>query len=94
MQDDNKTQGNSDWLKAYGLALEDRVPCDSEDCDGNAGYYSQVSCCGAVLLACTACMKQAGKTVIWMLHHNKEIVCDACGKRNNPKGWMSAPEKL
>lgn len=94
MNDENKTQGNSEWLETYGLALEDRVSCDSADCNDSGVLFSKVSCCGAVLIACDECMHKAAQLVMWMMHNGKAIVCEGCGAKCSPKGWMSKPEKL
>lgn len=94
MNDENKPQGNSDWLQAYGLDLEDKVLCDSKGCEGEAVYYSQASCCSAIILACENCMHSAAKMLVWLHHNERSVTCDACNRETDPKGWLSKPQRL
>lgn len=94
MTDDFEPIGNSDWLKEYNLLLEDALPCDSDDCDNEATCYAQVRCCGAVLIACYACMEKAVRLTEWMINRRRVITCAGCNERNAPKGWMTDPYKL
>ena len=94
MRSENEPQGNTEWLQEFNLALEDRVPCDSEDCPNDAIYFTRVGCCNAVLLACRGCMINAGKVVQHMVMRRKAITCSGCGKQCNPMNWMSQPQKL
>ena len=92
--DENKIQGNIDWLKTYNLALEDTVSCDTADCEREATHYARVKCCGAVIVGCEPCLREAYGTVLWMIKHNKFVTCQGCGKHSRPQGWLSKPEKL
>jgi hypothetical protein len=92
--DENKMQGNIEWLKTYNLGLEDVVSCDTVECSNPATYYAKVKCCGAVLISCEPCMHNAYKVVTFMVKSNKAVVCQGCNKPNNPKGWLSRPVKL
>lgn len=91
---ENKPQGNIEWLKTYNLDLEDVVSCDTVDCKEPATHYAKVKCCGAVLIGCQPCMSNAYKVVLWMIKSNKSISCQGCGKSNPPQGWLTRPEKL
>ena len=94
MSDENKMQGNVDWLKSYNLALEDKVGCDTNSCTNEAEYYAQVKCCNAVIISCEECIRKAYKLVLWMLKQNKAVVCEECNQSNDPRGWLSRPSKL
>ena len=94
MRHENEPQGNIEWLETYGLLLEDKVSCDSDNCDNQALYWSKVSCCGAVFIACAPCMRQAGMVIKQQLMHNRMIECTGCGKKSSPVHWMSAPQRL
>lgn len=94
MPDENKPQGNSEWLETYNLALEDRVQCDSEECENPATVFVQVKCCGAVMLSCEACMRKAQRLVVWMVHNRRIIQCEGCGTKNHPAQWMGEVQKL
>ena len=92
--DDNKIQGNIEWLKTYDLDLEDVVSCDTVGCEKPATHYAQVKCCGAVLIGCKDCLHNAYKVVMWMMRKGEFVTCQACKKKNPPNGWLSRPEKL
>ena len=92
--DENKMQGNIDWLKTYNLDLEDVVSCDTLDCKKPATHYAQVRCCNAVIIGCKDCLHDAYKVVLWMVKQSKPIVCQGCKKSNRPEGWLSRPQKL
>lgn len=92
--DENKMQGNIDWLKTYNLDLDDVVSCDTLDCKRPATHYAHVKCCNAVIIGCQPCLHESYKVVLWMVQHNKPIRCQGCHKTNKPQGWLSKPEKL
>lgn len=92
--DENKMQGNSDWLQTYELALEDVVSCDTINCSRPATHYAQVKCCDAVIIGCKPCLQEAYKVVLFMLKEGKSIICQGCGKTNRPEGWLSRPLEL
>ncbi len=92
--DENKMQGNIDWLETYGLDLEDRVSCDTINCERPAAHYTHVKCCNAVVIGCAECLKDSFKVVMWMISQHKMVVCKSCGKSNHPQGWLSRPQKL
>lgn len=94
MSDENRTQGNSEWLKTYGLALVDRVPCDTVKCDKDATMYAQVKCCGAVVINCRSCMMNAYRALNWMMRVGETVLCHQCHTRNDPRNWLSLPKKL
>ncbi len=92
--EENKPQGNIDWLEKYDLALEDRVACDTVECRNDAEYFARVECCSAVLIQCKTCMHDSYKTIIKMIENGKNLMCKGCGKANRPQGWLKRPEKL
>jgi hypothetical protein len=94
LPDENKIQGNIEWLKTYGLDLEDVVSCDTVGCVRPATHYARVGCCGAVIIGCEPCLHDAYRTVLYMIKEHKAITCQGCGKHNRPEGWLSKPEKL
>lgn len=91
---ENEPQGTSDWLKEYGLNIEDRVSCDTIDCKNAAIYYSRVRCCGGVMLSCGPCYDKAVQFVMWMIHNDKILSCKWCHEVCTPKGWLSPPHDL
>jgi hypothetical protein len=94
VNDENKPQGNSYWLKEYGLLLEDKVPCDSKNCEEDAVFYAKTSCCGVVFFACHQCMVDAAKTVELAVKKANAIECIGCKKYVPAKEWLGKPEKL
>lgn len=91
---ENKPQGNIEWLKQYNLALTDDVPCDSITCNEKATLYSQIKCCGTVVFGCTNCMNATYHFVLHRMKEMKPIKCMACSKTNMPFGWISRPRKI
>ena len=92
--DENKMQGNIDWLNTYNLALEDVVSCDTLDCTNPATHYVKAKCCGSVIIGCTDCIHEAYNVVMWFIKNRKLVKCKGCGKNCRPQGWLGRPEKL
>jgi len=91
---DEKPIGNSEWLGEFNLLLEDRVNCDSAQCLNEAVFFSKTNCCESVMLACTPCMIEAGKSLELMIKRQDGIKCSNCNKVVPARGWLSIPNRL
>jgi hypothetical protein len=94
VKEEFKPLGHNNWLAQEGLALEDVVDCDTEGCEYVATQYAQVSCCDSILFACDACMRQAQRVVVWMVHNGRIIICNGCKERVAPRHWLGSPQPL
>lgn len=86
--------GNNDWLEEFGLKLEDRVSCDSDQCKNDAIFYSRTTCCKSVMLACTPCMVSAGKSLQVLIKKKTGVKCTNCNKIVPAIGWLSMPSRI
>ena len=88
-----KPQGDSEWLKEFGLALEDRVDCDR--CHENpAMVWTVVKCCNSALLLCNDCKENIYHGLVQKVSDNETVECSWCHKQNNPRGWMKRFQPL
>lgn len=94
VSNENKPQGNIDWLKTYDLALEDKVSCDGERCGNQATHYLATVCCGSVVLCCWTCIEQSFTMLLSLLSRHKMLQCRVCGSNNNPREFFTKPAKL
>lgn len=92
--DEGGPQGNSEWLKEYHLELRDFIACDSSDCTNEATMYTQVSCCGSVSFGCVPCMNKTIEMLNRLMITHHQILCDSCGARCAPGGWLTQPRNL
>lgn len=94
MDEENKPQGNTEWLKTYGLSLEDVVPCDTVECTRPATHFTKRKCCGSVVLVCEECLSTSLQLLMELIQSKTVVRCEFCRKHNNPYGWLSKPEVL
>lgn len=94
MSSDTTPMGNNKWLQTYGIALEDRVSCDTPSCNNEAVMYTRVKCCGEVIINCRQCMMNAFRAVNLFIRVGEMAKCHFCDKVNNPRGWLAMPKKL
>ena len=94
MSSDTTPMGHNKWLQAYGLALEDRVSCDSPSCNNEAVMYAKVKCCGAVIINCRQCMMNAYQAINLIIRLGETAKCHFCHSNNNPRGWLTTPKRL
>lgn len=94
MSEENKPQGDSDWLKEFNLALQDIVDCDTIGCEFPATHYAKVKCCGAVSICCEDCMEKSLRAVLAMIQTQQRITCKYCHRTNDPQGWVSSPVEI
>ena len=92
MNNEGDTQGNSEWLKEFNLALDDTVKCDS--CANRAVWYVKVKCCDGIVFCCMTCLADAGTTIEIMIMQGRRVLCASCKEYSNPSGWFGTPKRL
>lgn len=88
------TQGNSEWLRSEGLALVDRVDCDTKGCNNEAKFYARSKCCYNVLLACSKCMQKAYADLLEGARNGQEVECIACNEYSPAQNFLGKPSRL
>jgi hypothetical protein len=92
--EDNKIQGNSEWLKTYNLSLEDRVECDAKSCKNEATLWFTTNCCGVVHIACQSCYDVTLSALKVYILTGTPARCINCSMRWDPNKWLNGPHPL
>lgn len=81
-----------DWFSQ--LDLEDRVPCDTIDCEEAAYCWLRAQCCNEILFLCEFCLVNTRKQLLAISMLGSFIECESCGREIEPENWLKAPEPL
>jgi hypothetical protein len=92
VNEENKPIGNRDWLKE--LNLDGKVTCDTKGCFREATVWSQVGCCGAVLIHCRNCMIDLITVLNLRIRAGSSVYCGECESHVDPHGWLTRPEPI
>lgn len=86
--------GDSEWLKSYDLALEDKVACDTKACPREGAVFNKVNCCGNVGIFCRPCMVVRIRSALDALKAGREVRCGNCNKVSSPSNWLTKPQEI
>lgn len=94
MNAENQPIGNSDWLKEFHLDLEDRVGCDSNNCDSDSTMFVRYMCCNSINLSCELHMSQFVQRLLGMNERGIFAKCPNCKRHVPPLRLIFKPESL